>query len=207
VPEDFLPLRSRRVERKARIDKIQHVAGALILLVAAAPHLERSSPNFILAWFEVAAALGLLAAVAVERKHAGRGHASGCGWLEIAGGAMLTVEAVEKTRGPHHVSFVILQFVAPLVVLLLGVFSVKLRNLRTLADHGEHFGMRTRFKRHRIRWTDVHAYRITPKFLELEGESGPLCRIRISDIANRSEADTWMRERFEARGIGESRSE
>ena len=206
MPEDFLPLRSKRVERKARVQKMQHVAGAVILLVTAVPHLDPSSTSFVLACLEAAAAVGLLAAVAVERKQGGHAHA-GLGWLEIAGAAMLTVEAVEKTRGPHHVSFVILQFLLPLVVLLIGVFSVKLRNLRTLADHGEHFGMRTRFKRHRIRWTDVHAYRITPKFLELEGESGPLCRIRISDIANRSEADAWMRERFEARGINESRSE
>ncbi len=204
MAEDFLPLRSRRAERKARSQKYQHLAGAVILLFSAVPDLKPGKPHFILACCEVAAAVGLMAAVAIERKHAQHGHQSSVGWLEIAGGVMLTVEAVEKTRGPHHVSFVILQFLLPLVMLLFGVFGVKLGNFRTVADLGEHFGLRTRFRRHRVAWSEVRAYRITPRFLELEGENGPLRRIKISDIANRTEADTWMRERFQARGIPEA---
>jgi hypothetical protein len=204
MAEDLLPLTMRRAERAKRMQKVQHAAGAAILLVSAVPHLELGGPHFLLACFELAAALALFAAVAIERKHERHGVQSRLGWLEIAGGVMLTVEAVEKTRGPHHVSFVIVSFLPPLLLLLLGVFGVKLRNFRGLADDGEHFGIRTRFRRRRIAWCDVRAYRITPHFLELEGESGPLRPIRISDIVNRAEADAWMRERFKARGIPET---
>lgn len=204
MAEDFLPLKSRRAERKARSQKKQHAAGAVILLVSAVPLLKPGGPHFLLACFEVATAVALLAAVAIEWKHQQHGPQSRVGWLEIAGGLMLTVEAVEKTQGPHHISFVILQFLLPLVMLLLGVFSVRLRNFRTVADHGEHFGMRTRFRRHRIAWSDVRQYRLTPKFLELEGKSGPLRRIKISDIENRAEAEAWIRKRFQARDIPEA---
>jgi hypothetical protein len=209
MAEDFYPLRSRRAEKAARSQTLQHIAGALILLFSAVPELKPHQTHFILACLEVAAAIGLLTAVAFERKHARAGHGSGAGaghesrigWLEIAGGVMMTVEAVEKTQGPHHVSFVIVQFLLPLVVLLLGVFGVKLRTARTVADHGEHFGLQTRFKRHRVAWSEMRAYRITPKFLELERNSGPLRRIRISDIANREDVEAWIRQRFEARNI------
>ena len=49
----------------------------------------------------------------------------------------------------------------------------------------------------------MQAYRITPNFLELDGKRGPVRRIKIGDIANRAEAEAWIREHFKARDIPE----
>lgn len=204
VAEDFLPLKFRSEARKKRMQTAQHIAGAVIMLVSALPHLRPGGHHFVLACFEIAMSVVLMAAVVVERKHEQHGQPSRLGWLEMAGGGMLTVEAVEKTQGPHHVSFVIVTFLLPLIMILLGVFGVKLREARTVTDQGDHFGMRLRWRRHRLAWCEMRAYRITPKFLELDGKHGPLRRIRIADIANRAEAEEWIRTRFEARGVPEA---
>jgi hypothetical protein len=194
MPGETFPIISRRAERMKRVQKAQHLTGALVLITAALGHLEHGV--HLLPVLEITAAVALIASVIVARV---RGEASGHGvaWVELAGAAMVTVEAIAKLEQPHHVSFYILSFVQPVVLLLFAVFDSHIAAMRLLRADESAFTMRTRiFFRRRVAWSDVKEWHPLADGIEVREKDGKTRTLRFRDLVNRAEALEWAAAQF-----------
>ncbi len=147
---------------------------------------------------EIAAAALLIGAAVRERiRHA---H-DRVGWVEIAGGFMTLVEAVQRTRERHHLSFMVLSFIQPVILFAFGIFDVQLAALRYLEANDEAFIVRLRLLfRRRLRWRDARAFRFRGTTLEVETERG-VRRFPLKNVIDFEPAKAWTIEQFVRRGV------
>ena len=199
---EVFPIESLRMARVRRMQTVQHAFAAIMLITTAWSHLgDPHSHSRILPLLEIATAVALLVTIVVEktRKHQ---HNSRVGWLELAGAAMTYVEAFAKLSQKHHLSFYILSFIPPTILLFFGLFDGRIREGLRLAASDEHFELRLRpIRRRRFRWDDLRAYRMTPTHIELTRDGGKVTRVKVTDIRNRELAMAWAEEQFRTRGI------
>jgi hypothetical protein len=200
---DTLVVRSRRAKRAKNAQTAQHVVAALILIGAAWPHLHhRGTSQFYFALAEVAGAAALIGSVILARIRHHKAKHGRIGWVEVAGGLMLYVEALGKTREIHHASFYVVQFIPAVVLLTFGFFEAAIVASRYLKATDDRLLLRLRlFWWRSAAWETLRGYRILPKHLVLELKSGETKRIRIADIENREEAEAWLGEQLEKRGV------
>jgi len=202
VAREIFPIRSKRLDRVRRVQTLQHVLAALILITTAYGHLD--DPNHhdvVLPVLEMAAGAALIVAAIAEKFR--KSHPR-VGWLELAGAAMTYVEAIAKFHEPHHLSFHILTFVSPTILLLFGLFDARIRAGMRLEANDEAFIARLRLIRaHRVPWETIRSYRITPTHLELTRTEGRIKRIKLADLYDRDAADAWIAGQFTMRGLAE----
>jgi hypothetical protein len=155
----------------------------------------------VLSVAEVAAGGLLVLSVLRERFRSRPGRHGGVAWVELAGAAMTTVEAVEKSRAPHHVSFIILTFVQPLMLFLFAIFDARISQARYLKADDDYFEMRLRlFFRRRIRWADIRSFDAQAEAIVMAGAK----KLSFRDVVDRDAAMKWTVEQFRRRGISES---
>jgi hypothetical protein len=184
-----------------RVQTVQHVFAALALALAGWQHLQRAH-DVVLPSLEIAAAALLLGAAARERLRRGHGH-DAVGWVEIAGGVMTLIEAIAKTRERHHLSFLVLAFVQPLILFAFGIFDVQLASMRYLEANETHFIVRLRLLfRRSFRWSQARAFRFRGDRLEVETERR-LRGFSLRNVINIEPAKAFIREQFRRRGIAE----
>ena len=165
MPEEVLRVQSRRATRQRRVQIAQHLLAAVMLISIGVEH----GANSLLPICEIVAGALLIAAVIRERLRPGH-HGGGVAWLELTGAAMTTVEAVERTRGPHHVSFVIVSFLQPLVLFMFAIFDAQMSEARYLKADDDTFEMRLRILfRRRIRWENIRGFRVVGTAIEARG--------------------------------------
>ena len=198
--ERFL-IDSRLAARMKRVQTVQHVIAALALALTARQHLQHAR-DLVLPSLELLAAALLVGAAIRERLRHARGHAhDAVGWVEIAGGVMSLVEAVAKTREPHHLSFLILGFVQPLILFMFGIFDVQLNRLRYIEANDERLLVRQRLLfRRGVRWRDVRAFRFRGTALDVETDRGTKT-LSMRQVLNFEPAKAWTIEQFRKRGI------
>jgi hypothetical protein len=194
LPDEILHVKTRRAARAKRVQTAQHVFAAGILIMNGTDHLHHNAP---LAIAEIVAGALLVAAVLLEKRLHHR--VGKIGWIELAGAAMTTVEAIEKTRGKHHAMFYVLAFVQPLILLLFAIFDAQLSASRYLKvdDDGLVVRLRLIFWR-RIPWSAIKGFRFRDDALDLGGRS-----ISLKQIINRDEARDWLLAQFKQRGVEE----
>ena len=194
------PIRSKRLERARRVQTAQHIFAAFLLITTAYGHLtDPKSHHVVLPLLEMAAGVALIATAIVEKVR--KTHAR-VGWLELAGAAMTFIEAVAKLKEPHHLSFHILTFIPPVILLFFGLFDEQLRAGLRLEANDDHFLVKLRsIWWRRVRWEGLHAYRITPAHIELTNDAGETTRIRVTGIYDRDAAMAWAEEQFTKRGL------
>jgi hypothetical protein len=199
---ETFPIRSRRFERAARLQTVQHMMAALLLIHAAWEHLTASLiHHLLLAIGELVGGVLLLGSVVFEKLRHHQGKHSKVGWVELAGGVMTTIEAIGRFFEPHTLALRLLGFVPAILLFVFGLFDVRLRTPQMRVDD-EAFSIRWRMmKRNRVPWWGLTAYRITPEAIEMIGEGGKVRRLRIDSLINRQEALTWAEEKFQARGL------
>jgi hypothetical protein len=200
MPSETFPVQSRRFERAKKAQTAQHILGACFLIMAAHAHLtDPLSHHVVLPALEILAGLTLIGAAVYDKFRKTHAHV---GWVELAGAAMMFVEAIAKLQQPHHLLFHVLSFVPPAILLLFGLFEERLRKRPYIGVTDDAFEMRLRllFKR-RIPWAGLTGYRITPRHLALIHENGRVRKFKISDIENREAAMAWAAEQFERRGL------
>jgi len=200
VSVEVLPIRSRRVDRVRRVQTLQHVLAAVILILTAWGHLtDPKHHDVILPLLEIAAGAALIVTAIVEKIR--KTHAR-VAWLELAGAAMTYIEAIAKLREPHHLSFHILTFVSPTILLLFALFDARLKAGLRFETNDDGFLARLRvIYAHRIPWTELRSYRITPTHLELTRENGRVKRIKLTDLYEREAANAWLEAQFTKRGV------
>jgi hypothetical protein len=184
-----------------RLQIVQHVFAAIALGMAGWQHLRRAH-DVVLPSLEIFGAALLLGAAARERLRRGHGH-DAVGWVEIAGGVMTLIEAIAKTREPHHLSFLILGFIQPAILFAFGIFDVEIAAMRYLEANDTHFIVRVRLLfRRSLRWNLARAFRFRGDRLEVETERH-VRGFSLRIIVNVEPAKAWIREQFRRRGIAE----
>ena len=192
MPAEILRVQSRRAARMRKMQIAQHVIAAFLLVNAGIEHGAHSP----LAIAEIVA--GGLLVVSVLRERLRGGHQHGLAWVELAGAAMVTVEAIEKTRGPHHVSFVILLFIQPLVLFLFAVFDAQITQARYLKADDESLEVRLRLLfRRRVPWAKIRSFAVKGHTIALEGVRD----LSLRDVVDRHAAVQWTVEQLRRRGI------
>ena len=198
---ETFPIRSHRFERVKRVQTVQHLIAAILLVSAALSHLtDPNSHHIVLPALELLAGVTLIVAAIIEKVRKTHPRLA---WVELAGAAMTFVEAVAKLQQKHHFSFYVLSFIPPVMLLFFGLFDEQLRKRPYIGVTEEAFEMRLRMLwKRRVPWAGLTGYRITPTHIELvrEGENR-VQRLRITDIQDRDAALAWVRERFEQRGL------
>jgi hypothetical protein len=195
MPPEIFPIQSRRAVRQRRMQIVQHVFAAILLFntgVAAGA----DSP---LAIAEIVA--GGLLVIAVLRERIRPSHHGNLAWVELAGAVMITVEAIEKMRTPHHVSFIILTFIQPLILFVFAIFDAKISHARYLKADDDDLEVRLRLLfRRRIRWADIRSFYVQADMIIFAGAK----KLTFKDVINRDEAMQWTVEQLQRRGINES---
>lgn len=192
------------MQRQKRLQIVQHVFAALALASAGYQHLQHARHDVLLPSLEIAAAALLIGAAVRERFH--KGHDS-IGWVEIAGGVMTTIEAIAKTREPHHLSFLILGFVQPAVLFLFGIFDVQIARSHYLEANDTHFVLRMRlFFRRSFRWSLARGFRFRGNKLDVDTERG-WRTFSMRNVVNFEPAKAWTIEQFRRRSIPELSAE
>ena len=195
MPAEILRVQSRRAARMRKMQIAQHVIAAFVLVNAGIEHGAHSP----LAIAEIVA--GGLLVVSVLRERRQGGHQHGIAWVELAGAAMVTVEAVEKTKGPHHVTFVILSFVQPLALFLFAMFDAQIAHARYLKADDDALELRLRLLfRRRIPWARIRSFAVKGHTIVLEG----VRNLSLRDPVDRDGAVQWTVEQLRRRGIRES---
>lgn len=199
-PVETLPIVPRRAARLKRVQKAQHLLGALILLTAGYNHLQVGHHG-VLPLAEIAAALFLIGSVIVERvrqRHRAHGHA--LAWVELAGAVMVFVEAIAKLEQPHHLSFYVLSFVQPLILLTFALFDAQIAAVPRLTADDEHFTMRTRlFFRTRLAWSEMRSWKVAGDAIEVTTRGGHTKRLSFGKLVDSATALNWSRQQFERR--------
>ena len=194
---EIFPVRSKRMDRMHRVQTMQHVLAAVLLITTAYGHLGHG----VLPWLEIATGIALIATAIVEKVR--KTHAR-VGWLELAGAAMMYVEAIAKLKQPHHLSFHILTFIPPTVLLLFGLFDMRIKQaLRFETDDDGFFARMRLIRAHRVPWESIRSYRLTPTHLYVVRQDDRVKRLKLTDLydQDREAARAWLVEQFTKRGV------
>jgi hypothetical protein len=201
MPEETFLLQSRRLARSRRVQTVQHLAGAVMLISTAITHLtDPHSHHVVLPVLELLAGGGLIGATIVEKVR--KTHPR-VGWVELAGSVMMFVEAFAKLEQPHKVAFYILSFIPPIMLLIFGLFDARIRQSLYMRADDERFEMKLRvvLPSKKVAWEGLRSYRVTAKALELHHGDGDIRRLSLRDVKNREEAVAWAVTQFERRGL------
>jgi hypothetical protein len=197
-----LPIQSRLVQRAKRVQTLQHVFAAVALASAGWEHLHHGHGGLLLPSLEIAGAALLLGAAAREHLRRGHGH-DAVGWVEIAGGVMTLIEAITRTRERHHLSFLVLAFLQPLVLFAFGIFDVQLNSMRYLEANNTHFVVRLRLLfRRSLLWDHARGFRFRGDRLEVD-TTRHRRGFSLRNVINIEPAKAFIREQFGRRGIAE----
>lgn len=190
---------------------MQHVVGALLLISAAITHLSEPGlhHSIVLPTLEMLTGGLLIGGVVAEKLHHRKGKEShsAIGWVEIAGAAMAFVEALSRLQQRHHTSFYVASFIPPIVLLLFGIFDLRLRTFRNFVANDEgivrrshlvHFAVPKRY-----RWESMQTFRVAPLAIEIFEKDGSTSKIALKDVVEREEATAWLREQLTKRGVME----
>jgi hypothetical protein len=200
MPREVLQIRSRRYERGRRRVEVQHVFGAFFLMATGVNHLTPPDPHHLwLPILELLAGATLLGAVIrdkVRKTH------SKVAWVELAGAAMLFVEAIAKLQERHHTLFYIVSFIPPVLFLTFAGLDERFRAALRMEANDEEFLLQTnRFHAKRVRWDSVHSYVMTANTLALRGPGEKVTQFDLRQIENGDEARSWAEAQFVRRGL------
>lgn len=202
MPVERLRIESRLAERLKGAQTVQHVFAALTLGWAGWEHLHAGHGSALLPSLEIAGAALLIIAAARERLRRGHGH-DAVGWVEIAGGVMTLIEAIAKTRERHHLSFLVVAFIQPLILFAFGIFDVQFAALRYIEANDTHLVVRLRLLfRRSLQWRQARGFRFRGNRLEVETERH-VRGFSLRNVINVEPAKAFIREQFARRGVAE----
>ena len=118
---------------------------------------------------------------------------------------MAFVEAIKRLTEPHHLSFRIVSFVPPIVLLLFGVFDIRLRSIRYLKVDDDGFAIKLRlfFPKKQVKWEHVRGFRIAGNNVVFALHNGSTKTISLGDVKEREQAVRWLADHLNRRQIPE----
>jgi hypothetical protein len=199
MPDDVLAVESRRAARVKLVSTLQHAFAALILISAGVQHLPHAHGiGRVLAILEIVAGAFLIGSAARD-KFMKREHHDRVGWVEIAGGLMTLVEALGKLQERHHLSFYVLTFVQPVILLAIGLFEVELSRYHlTFAGDSLEIKLR-RLWRKRIDLAGLTSFRADGTRFTLAYADGRSRAFDLKDVKDSAAAVSWTAARLARR--------
>lgn len=180
-----------------RAQTAQHLVAAMLLLITGR---DRVHHDALLGTLEIITGGVLVGSVVMEKFRGHHDGRAGIAWVELAGAVMTFLEAIEKTRHPHHFIFYVLSFIQPMVLLLFAIFDAQISARRFIKADDRGLEVRFRpFYPRRIAWDEMPSYRV----LEDKNQFGDRA-ISVNDAVDRHEAKAWIVEKVRARGVKES---
>jgi len=190
-------LRSKRRQRAVAVQKLQHLAPALILLGDGAASLAHQPARIALAIaaFEiVSGALFVLAALrgvrgAIRQRRAGTPHAHhGIDWVDVFAAGVVAAETIEHYHRTGHIRRPNVLMIVTLLVLAffhdrITAFAEHRRALR-ISEDGLSVGGRPFRRSLRARWSELRSIEIADRFATIQTASGRTKRIDLADLEN-----------------------
>jgi uncharacterized membrane protein HdeD (DUF308 family) len=186
-------LEDKRREMAGWVQKLQHLIAGVPLFLVGLSKLTGEEAERPIAILELAVALGVFTAFAVElraaRRHAASGgHAhSPVGWFDLAAGALLIFEAFHS---PHvKPGYLRPQFLSGILTLIIGLSHGRLhsfhrrRHYLKLDDAGMEF-RRAPFRRLTVPWTDLASVDLRKNEAILHRKDGRRHKIRLGRYRN-----------------------
>lgn len=191
----IVPLRSKRRERAAIVQKLQHAAPVLILLPAGLTAVGTGARGFALALgiFEVVSSVLLVGsffvAIRKARRPVDHGHLPhlhhGPDWIDVATAAVLFAEAAEHYHLTHHVArpTIVLAVVLLMVGLLHGriVRRAEKRFTLRVEDDGLFVGGKP-FRAIRAPWAEVEAVDVGERLATVRVRGGRVRKLDLADL-------------------------
>ena len=191
----IVPLRSKRIERAAIGQKIQHAAPAVVLLGAGLQALREGAhgPALALALFEIASS-GLLIGSFVRAIRPARRPVNaaehphshhGVDWIDIFTAAVLIAEAWEHYHVTHHVKRPTIALAIALLAigLLHGRIKKRAEKRRTLRieDEGLYVGGKP-FRSLRVKWNEIAAIDVGERWGTVTLKDGRVRKLDLPDL-------------------------
>jgi hypothetical protein len=189
-----VPLRSRKRQRGLMVQKFQHAAPALALLLQGLSTLGSDPHGFalVLAIVEiVAAGLVIVAMVRALRAaprpaaHTGDVHVHGVDWVDIAVAGLLAAEALGRWHLTHHVPRPTIVTAVAMLVLGLAhgrIFAAAARRFTIRAGDDELYIGGGPFRAFRARWEDIASIDVTERWATVRTTGGRERRINLADV-------------------------
>ena len=190
-------LRSKRRQRAAAVQKLQHLLPAILLLGDGSAAIARHAAGVALgialleivsgALFVLAAARGIRGAI--RRRHAAASHAHhGIDWVDVFAAGVIFAETLERYhRTGHIVRPNVLMIVTLLVVAFfhdrVTAFAEHRRALK-ISDEGLSIGGRPFWRSLKASWSALRSIDIAERFATIETKSGRTKRIDLADLDN-----------------------
>jgi hypothetical protein len=190
-----VPLRSKRRERAILLQKSQHAAPAIVLLVAGLNALGEGAHGFALALalLEIVSSVTLGVTVLFAIRKARRpANASaplhphhGPDWIDVFTAGVLFTEAIERYHHTHHVA-------RPTILLAVVLLTVGLLHGRILARAGKRMTLRVGeddlfvggrpFRTLRVKWADLASIDIGSRYATVTVRNGRQRRLDLTDL-------------------------
>jgi hypothetical protein len=191
----IVPLRSKRRERAVLVQKLQHGAPAIVLLISGLGTLgdRPDGAALALAIFEIGASVLLIVSVARAIRKARRPahaaevphHHHGVDWIDIFTAAVLFAEAWEHYHVTHHVKrpTVVLGLALLLIGLIHGriVRRAERRFTLRIEDEGLYVGGKP-FRSLRAKWTDIAAIDVGGRYGTITLKDGRVRKLDLPDL-------------------------
>lgn len=190
--------RTLYVAPKARsMPLLNHVVAALILVGVA---IQSIAHGHHVAWAAVELIVALTLVVAgVRHLHERRTKPpeeelhEHIGWVEIAGGVFVGIEAYTKTLGPHHVSFVVLSFVPAFLLVLVGAFESRIASRFFIRSTADRLTVRiSRWNRFESPWSEIRQITTSPREVTIELADGSTRSIRTGALWQGDYVRDWV---------------
>jgi hypothetical protein len=191
-------LRSRRQQRAAAVQKLQHLLPAAILLGDGAAALLRDAQG-VERWIAVieivCGALFVVAAVrriggAIRRRaHSAHAHRHGIDWIDVFAAAVVFAETIERYHRTGHIVRPNLLMIVTL--LAFAVFHDRIigfaeqRRALKISDAGLSVGGRPFRRSLKASWSALRSIEISDRFATIVTRSGRTKRIDLADLDNR----------------------
>jgi hypothetical protein len=201
VPEQVVPIRSRRRELAPMVQKLQHVLPAAALLFQGVTRL-RHEPHgwsLLLAAGEVAISVLVVGAFFGQLRASRRSHDAdhgdvhaghGVDWVDLLIGAMLGVEVLAHWHETGHIK-------RPTVLMAAGIFMIGLLHGKIAARAGRRLALKIDdtglavggrpFQNFTAAWDELAAVEIEPKRARLIRKDGKVRTFDFADLRNAAE--------------------
>ncbi len=196
MPEQLVPIRSRKREFAQVMQKLQHVVPAAPLLFQGISRLQHEPHGWslLLAVAEVGISVLVLGAFVrqlrstrsrAEDDHGHHGH--GVDWIDVAIGVMLGIEVWAHWYETGHVK-------RPIVLIAVGIFAIGLLHGRIAARAGRRLALKIDdagvaiggrpFQNFRATWNELADVEIDPQRALLIRRDGKTREINLQDLRN-----------------------
>ena len=191
----IVPLRSKRRERAQLLQKLQHAAPAIVLLMAGITALREGAHGLVLllAVVEIASSGMLMASVIIAIRKARRPANAvaplhvhhGVDWIDVFTAGVLFTEAAERYHHTHHIA-------RPTILLAAVLLTIGLLHGRIVSRAGKRLTLRVGeddlyvggrpLRSIRVKWADLASIDVGARYATIKTRDGRQRKLDLADL-------------------------